>query len=235
MALETVTYISDLVVTNPTSTDQKQYGDDHIRNIKSALKTTFPNVAGSVTPSHVEFNYLTGVTSSIQTQIDAHTTALALKATLASPALTGTPTAPTAAAGTATTQIATCAYVVSTAFSAALPGQTSNGGKTVTTDGSSASWVSVPSKPWTTVSGTTQTAVAGTPYLLTNASATTVTLPASPAANDIVVVKVANGRTDNVIVLNGNTFEDDNIGTLVLDSKRTCIYIQYLNSSWRLV
>ena len=34
-----------------------------------------------------------------------------LKAPLASPALTGTPTAPTATAGTATTQVATTAFV----------------------------------------------------------------------------------------------------------------------------
>ena len=39
--------------------------------------------------------------------------ALALKAPLASPALTGTPTAPTAAAGTSTTQIVTCAFLQS--------------------------------------------------------------------------------------------------------------------------
>lgn len=39
------------------------------------------------------------------------TNALALKANIASPALTGTPTAPTAAAGTNTTQIATTAFV----------------------------------------------------------------------------------------------------------------------------
>lgn len=39
------------------------------------------------------------------------TTALAEKAPIASPALTGVPTAPTAAAGTNTTQIATTAYV----------------------------------------------------------------------------------------------------------------------------
>lgn len=45
----------------------------------------------------------------------ATTTALALKANLASPALTGTPTAPTASVGTATTQIATTALVASTA------------------------------------------------------------------------------------------------------------------------
>ena len=42
--------------------------------------------------------------------------ALALKAPLASPALTGTPTAPTATAGTNTTQVATTAFVVARAI-----------------------------------------------------------------------------------------------------------------------
>ena len=50
-----------------------------------------------------EIGYLDGVTSAIQTQFNA-------KAPLASPALTGIPTAPTAAAGTNNTQIATTAY-----------------------------------------------------------------------------------------------------------------------------
>lgn len=52
------------------------------------------------------------------------TNALALKAALASPALTGTPTAPTASAGTTTTQIATTAFVKAAldALVAAAPG-----------------------------------------------------------------------------------------------------------------
>ena len=58
-----------------------------------------------------------------------------------SPALTGTPTAPTAGAGTNTTQIATTEFVQSTAFSSALPSQTGNTGKYVTTNGTTASWV----------------------------------------------------------------------------------------------
>ena len=58
----------------------------------------------SLTASITELNYVDGVTSAIQTQLDA-------KAALASPALTGTPTAPTASTGTSTTQIATTAYV----------------------------------------------------------------------------------------------------------------------------
>ena len=46
-----------------------------------------------------------------QAAADANTTALAAKAPLASPVLTGTPTAPTAALGTNTTQVSTTAFV----------------------------------------------------------------------------------------------------------------------------
>ena len=58
-----------------------------------------------------ELGYVDGVTSAIQTQLDA-------KAPLASPALTGTPTAPTASVGTNTTQIATTAFVLANAVAA---------------------------------------------------------------------------------------------------------------------
>ena len=72
MALESATYISDLVSTNPVgATDPKSQGDDHIRLIKAAVKATFPNVSGAVTPTHTELNYVDGVTSAIQTQLDA--------------------------------------------------------------------------------------------------------------------------------------------------------------------
>lgn len=43
MALETGTYVSDLVVTNPPGADQIRQGDDHIRLVKTVLKNTFPN------------------------------------------------------------------------------------------------------------------------------------------------------------------------------------------------
>ncbi len=64
--------------------------------------------------SSTEIGYLDGVTSAIQTQLDAKlatATASSTYAPLANPALTGVPTAPTAAANTNTTQIATTAYV----------------------------------------------------------------------------------------------------------------------------
>jgi hypothetical protein len=50
------------------------------------------------------------------------TTALGTKAPLASPALTGTPTAPTAAVGTDTTQIATTAFVIDQIDASTQPG-----------------------------------------------------------------------------------------------------------------
>lgn len=133
MALETGTYISDLVSTNPVAADPKSAGDDHIRLLKSTIKATFPNVSNAVTATHTELNYVDGVTSAIQTQLD-------LKAPIASPELTGVPTAPTAETGSTGTQIATLDYVVATALSSSLPGQTGNAGKLLSTDGANGAW-----------------------------------------------------------------------------------------------
>lgn len=83
MSLETGTYIDDLVVTNPLSSDARSEGDDHIRLIKSVLKNTFPNVAGAVNATHTELGYVAGVTSAIQTQLDALLAAVALRPQMA--------------------------------------------------------------------------------------------------------------------------------------------------------
>lgn len=93
MALESATYISDLVSSNPTAADQRKQGDDHIRLIKSTLDNTFPNITGPVTVTHTQLNTVTS------------------KADIASPTLTGTPAAPTASTGTNTTQLATTEFV----------------------------------------------------------------------------------------------------------------------------
>ena len=71
MALETGTYISDLVTTNPPNTDGVSQADDHLRLIKSTVKATFPNITGAVTATHTQLNHVAGVTSAIQTQLDA--------------------------------------------------------------------------------------------------------------------------------------------------------------------
>lgn len=64
--------------------------------------------------SATELVYLDGVTSNVQTQLDAKLGTAAAASTYApldGPSLTGVPTAPTATAGTSTTQIATTAFV----------------------------------------------------------------------------------------------------------------------------
>ena len=73
MALEDLTgtkYIDDLNSSNPAAGDNVSEGDDHIRGIKNVLKTTFPSIDGAITATDTELNYVDGVTSSIQTQID---------------------------------------------------------------------------------------------------------------------------------------------------------------------
>jgi len=58
MALETATYISGLISTNPVATDGLAQADDHMRLIKSTIKATFPNVAGAITDTHTVINTL---------------------------------------------------------------------------------------------------------------------------------------------------------------------------------
>ena len=82
MALETFQYIDDLVATNPTATDNVSQGDDHIRGIKTTLKNTFPNVTGAITATEAELNFVDGVTSAIQTQLDAKLTSSDIGSTI---------------------------------------------------------------------------------------------------------------------------------------------------------
>lgn len=56
MALETGTFISDLVATNPVASDPLAFADDHLRLIKSTVKATFPNITGAVTVTHTDLN-----------------------------------------------------------------------------------------------------------------------------------------------------------------------------------
>lgn len=136
MGLETATYINQLVATNPTSDDPKSQGDDHLRLLKAVLQATFPVISGALTATHTELNFVDGVTSAIQTQLNT-------KAPLDSPTLTGIPTTPTAATGASGGQIASLDYVIATSLSASLPGQTGNAGKVLVTNGTDASWGAV--------------------------------------------------------------------------------------------
>ena len=103
MPLESVTHISDLVATNPTSSDPKSQGDDHIRNIKVALKTDFPAINSPVLASSTELNTLVGMTVQPAAKDGSNLT--------------------TPATGDSSTKIATTQFVTNVAMAAALPGQ----------------------------------------------------------------------------------------------------------------
>ena len=63
MALESATYIDGLVTTNPTGTDSRSQGDDHLRLIKTSIKNSFTGITGAVTATHTELNLIDGVTA----------------------------------------------------------------------------------------------------------------------------------------------------------------------------
>ena len=58
MALESATFINQFVPANPTLSDPKSQGDDHIRMIKSVLQSTFPNLTGAMTLTQAQINAL---------------------------------------------------------------------------------------------------------------------------------------------------------------------------------
>jgi hypothetical protein len=56
MAVESVTYINNLDPSLPSGGDSIAEGDDHIRNVKKGIKSTFPNVTGAVTATQQQLN-----------------------------------------------------------------------------------------------------------------------------------------------------------------------------------
>ena len=307
MTIETALYPTQLNATLPPQSDIVREGAGHLRLLKTVVKTTFPNLGGAWNATQTEANYIVGVTSPIQTQLNAkgaiagqtwtgaHTfngtnvlsaattigavtpteitylsgvtspiqTQFAAKASLSGATYTGahnysgassvtlpaatsigsiTSTelgyvdgvtapiqaqldskaditgesytgthdftggalkAPTMTAGTATTDVATTAFVASAALATALPGQTGNAGKFVTTDGTTATW-RFPVLVDRPVSGTSVTAAAGDMCVLNNVAATTVTLPPSPANDDLIGIYAANRLETNIVNGNGN-------------------------------
>lgn len=80
------------------------------------------------------------------------------------------------------------------------------------------------------VTGTTQAAVANNHYVLTNVAATTVTLPATPAAGDVVWITVGNGLTTNVVARNGSNIQSL-AEDLTLNAAYAAVQMRYINST----
>lgn len=110
MSVETALYPPQLNNAWPLPADMVSEGDDHITLIKTVLKTTFPNVFGAINATDVQINYLVGVTSSIQGQIDGKGSITGQN--WSGPhVFSGSIAVPTLAQGTSTTGAASTAFV----------------------------------------------------------------------------------------------------------------------------
>lgn len=174
MSLETGTFIDDLVSTNPVSaTDLVRYGAGHLRLLKTALKNSFAGTGGAVmvagvdagtvnaivitpTPALTEYTTRmlvvwhqttsnTGATTINISGLGAKSVVSVANAALAS----GDLVAGRVYVGiyddtSVQLEAVTKNYVDQLAFSTALPAQTGNSGKYLTTNGTSASWSAIP-------------------------------------------------------------------------------------------
>lgn len=157
MALEDLTgsgkYIDDLVSTNPTATDNVAQGDDHIRGIKNVLKLTFPSIDGAINATDTELNYVDGVTSAIQTQLDNKTTNANHSGEVTGSAGLTIADNVVDEANLKVSNSATNGHFLSAQSGAsggmtwaavdALPSQSGNSGKFLTTDATNASWATL--------------------------------------------------------------------------------------------
>ena len=76
MGLEAATTIAELVITNPDGDDKLNQGDNHIRMVKDVLQLIFPGSGGigfakPITATEDELNFLAGITSNINDDLDA--------------------------------------------------------------------------------------------------------------------------------------------------------------------
>ena len=208
MAVDSATTIAALNTALPTGADPKSEGDDNFRHIKTVIKAAFPNVAGAVSATDVELSRVAGVTSGVQAQLDA-------KAGTASPAFSGTPTVPTASNGTSTTQAASTAFV-----QAAISGVNAQTGALVDVRVTTASY----------------SIANGQRAILEGAFVQTVTAP-TYSDDGRWGIKVANGRSDNVINWNSGNHEGLADATMTIDRAGAAFEVVGTNSTygWGLV
>lgn len=78
MALESGNYINDLVITNPTSSDPKSQGDDHLRLVKTILKETLNGFTGAILVTATDTGTATGHVLAPSTALVGYTPMLCL-------------------------------------------------------------------------------------------------------------------------------------------------------------
>lgn len=91
------------------------------------------------------------------------------------------------------------------------------------------------------VTATTVTASAGFIYVLTNAAATTVTLPSTPLSMDTVGIVAQNGLTTNLIARNGSLLmlnKTTGVGfaeDMTYDTPTVALTFAFINNIWRFI
>ena len=164
---------------------------NNIATNTSNITTLQTNVAANTASITSLENRVTANTASITT----NTNDIALRATIASPSFTGTPTAPTAAPGTSTTQIATTAFVASVVGGSATPDA----------DATTKGKIQLANDLGGTAAAPTVNSVGGV------SSSTIATLPTSIAANTASITANTNSIATNASSIATNTA---NIATL---------------------
>lgn len=71
MPLESATYISQLVNTNPPGPDDADTADDHLRLIKDVLLNTLGQLSGAVLATHIEINRICDGITATAAQVNA--------------------------------------------------------------------------------------------------------------------------------------------------------------------
>ena len=120
--------LADVTITNASVGEVLRYDgavwvDAQLSYNDLSNTPTIPSSSDEITSDHTGVNYVGANTDTITTHLSGIDSAVGLLAPLASPALSGVPTAPTATQGNNSTQIATTAYV-DTAVSGAGGGGT---------------------------------------------------------------------------------------------------------------
>lgn len=169
MALETGNYVGDLNSANPGSADPKSQGDDHLRLIKLALRQSFAGFTGAVLVTGANGGAANAYTLTPTTPLLAYVSPmiavfspLATNTAACTMNISGLGAVDLRAIGGAAltsgelvvgrfylatydgvefqVDTVTKQYVDQLAMQAALPLQTGNAGKFITTDGVNASW-----------------------------------------------------------------------------------------------
>ena len=225
-------------------------GGEHTVATQSYVDTAVSNLVDTAPSTLNTLNELAAAINDDASYASTVTTALGLKAPLESPTFTGTVTLPSATSGANLVNIPNAALdnssitingsSVSLGGSTtidALPSQTSNSGKYLTTDGTSASWVTLQTGyvpiPLTSVSSNI-TLSSNNRYFVDTSAARTLTLPASPTAGDEIQVFDTTGSaaTNNIVIDSNSNKINGTVQNLEVDINYDIVVLVYTGSGY---